>query len=90
VPRCNQCWKEFPTLNRHHHSNTDYYFCDGCLKANLWDCPECDRSFYIGLNQGRYPRHYRMTDNGNQIKDWQPKNIMVGAWKFHQPKHKRG
>ncbi len=62
MPLCNQCWKEFPTLNRHQHSHTEYYFCDGCFAANLWDCPECDRSFYIGLNQGRYPRHYRMTD----------------------------
>jgi hypothetical protein len=32
------------------------------LQANLWSCPECDRSFYLGLNQGRKPHHYRMTD----------------------------
>jgi len=62
ITLCNQCWQDYPTLNRQYHSGTEYYFCDECLAANLWDCPECDRSFYIGLNQGRYPRHYRMTD----------------------------
>lgn len=62
ITLCNQCWQDYPTLNRQYHSGTEYYFCDECLAANLWDCPECDRTFYIGLNQQRLPRHYRNTD----------------------------
>ena len=62
ITLCNQCWQDYPALNRQYHSGTEYYFCDECLAANLWDCPECDRTFYIGLNQQRLPRHYRNTD----------------------------
>lgn len=65
---CVVCRQAKPLVegSRLRHSGYEGSYCESCAK-DVWDCPECDRDFYIGnmpirkSGERTKPRHYRNT-----------------------------